>query len=191
MLRVALVTALLAGFAFADIVYLRNGGTVEGVVTEMEGKVAIKVGSGGTINVSRGDVARIVVRAVEPAPTPRTLKVLPKELPTMVSPLQGTILRLEAKSRALDADLARTKAAIRWNSFVSATLRVRGHEKPTRRCQDPRRGFDINSWRHLGYSFPPRHAPGYVVGIAGPLWGFGFEWVDFRPAVRRVLRIGR
>lgn len=81
------------------------------------------------------------------------------------------VARLEAELRALEARQARAEARARSEAYARAGV---GDYEPTRRNRDPRRGYGYGSVRDYGYVYRPRHRPGYVVGIGGPIYDFGY-----------------
>ncbi len=67
---------LLAGLVSADIVHLKNGGKIEGRVTEEGTKYKIETATGGTIKIEKEEVARVEKKEFNP---PAAL--LPKKTP--------------------------------------------------------------------------------------------------------------
>ena len=84
---------------------------------------------------------------------------------------QREIARLEAELKALEARQAREQALARAAEYARAAV---GRYEPTRRSRDPRRGFGTGPVRYYGYVYRPRRASGYVVGIGGPIYDFGY-----------------
>ncbi len=81
-MRTLATLLLLAAPAFADIVHLRNGGKIEGRVSDKDGKVVVETAN-GTVSVNREDVERIEKKEFTP---PKPVAPPPKAGPKLGAP---------------------------------------------------------------------------------------------------------